>query len=445
MSEYGGNFGGGEQIEFMKKAILIISSAIFPLWAFSITTMVGASDVREATVWAKFGTNPKNVSAKFFNAKKPEEKFDAKILPLGGEYNPEVLKIVMEGLEPGAEYRYEISDGKETSSGSVATQADYKGRTPPPDFSFVVIGANHINDKRFDEPFREPGGEYEIFESAKNTKPAFAIWAGTLNNYRNADVGSRSAMASRLSDLRSLPQASAFLNSQPNYGVPNSNTLSDSSSPSAPNHTAVYDIFWCNPPRAEESSRAYSFSYADADFFILDDFSNRTNLDYKNLRPKMLGDSQLDWLFCALQNSKATFKFVVMNTPITNPVESAENFTFADSERKRLLAFLSDKKIEGVIMISGKKSYAEITRYIRAGSYPIFELTAGPMTARPAKEVSEMNYFRVPSSATLGRSFAQVKVEGAEGSRTVTLSFFDSKGNAGFSVSIKQDDLKKFD
>ena len=74
MSEYGGNFGGGEQIEFMKKAILIISSAIFPLWAFSITTMVGASDVREATVWAKFGTNPKNVSAKFFNAKKPEEK-----------------------------------------------------------------------------------------------------------------------------------------------------------------------------------------------------------------------------------------------------------------------------------------------------------------------------------------------------------------------------------
>ena len=85
------------------------------------------------------------------------------------------------------------------------------------------------------------------------------------------------------------------------------------------------------------------------------------------------------------------------------------------------------------------------TRHIRAGSYPIYEITAGPTTARPNKEISEMNYFRVPSSATLARSFAQVKIEGAEGARTLTMTFINAKGDALFSTTIKQSDLQKFE
>ena len=252
-------------------------------------------------------------------------------------------------------------------------------------------------------------------------------------------------MLSRQLELRALPEARALLNAQPNYGVLGTNTLPDASSRGAKNHIAAFGAIWCNPPTAEKSSQAYTFSYADADFFVLDDFSNRSNLDYKQARPQMLGQPQLDWLFTALQNSKATFKFVVMNTPAMNPVENADNFTFAKDERKRLMAFLSDKKIGGVVFISGKKGYGEITRNIRAGSYPIYEITAGPATARPNKEIAEMNYFRVPSSATLARSFAQIKIEGAEGARTLTMTFVNSKGDTLFSTTIKQSDLQKFE
>lgn len=139
----------------------------------------------------------------------------------------------------------------------------------------------------------------------------------------------------------------------------------------------------CNPQAAESSSRAYSFSYADADFFVLDDFSNSSNLDYKNDRPVRLGDAQMRWLFSALLNSKATFKFIVMNTPVANPVESPENFTFASRERNALLAFLSDKKIEGVIVLSAKKGYAEITRFIQRWRVSRFRAFRRPANRPP--------------------------------------------------------------
>ena len=56
-----------------------------------------------------------------------------------------------------------------------------------------------------------------------------------------------------------------------------------------------------------------------------------------------------------------------------------------------------------------------------------------------------MNYFRVPSSATLARSFAQIKIEGAEDARTLTMTFVNSKGDTLFSTTIKQSDLQKFE
>ena len=56
-----------------------------------------------------------------------------------------------------------------------------------------------------------------------------------------------------------------------------------------------------------------------------------------------------------------------------------------------------------------------------------------------------MNYFRVPSSATLKRGFSQIKIEGKEGARTATFTFFNSKGEQGFSLTIKESELKKFE
>ncbi len=350
-------------------------------------------------------------------------------------------EVVFRNLEPNTEYKY-VVDGV---SGSFKTKPDYLGRTPPPDFSFVVLGDNYINDEKYDPPFKKNGDEFDIYKSLLATNPTFAIWVGTQNSLRNADIGSKSGIFNRLLQARLSPLMKKLFNTIPNYSVPNADIIPDASSPSASYKMEAFDKLWANPQGVEKTSRAYSFSYADIDFFVLDDFSNRSNLDYAEDRPRLLGKTQLKWLFTALLNSKATFKFIVMNTPIANPVNGRDNFTFAAEERNALLGFLSDKKIEGVIMLSGKKGYGEITKLVRAGAYPIYEATSAPLTARPSNEVHEMNYFRVPSSTMLKRAFTQIKIEGAEGSRVAVISFFDSKGKAGFSLSIKESDLRKFE
>ena len=400
-------------------------------------TAVGAVDMREARIVtsAKPLANELDVCWK---ADAPDNKIKATKDLTNKNY---LNEVVFENLEPNTEYKYIVNG----ITGSFKTKPDYLDRTPPPDFTFVALGNNYINDKKYDLPFKTEGDEYEIFQSVCSTKPAFALWVGTQNVLRNADIGSSTAIFNRLLQARTNEHSKKLFNSTANYGVPNADKIADSTSNGAFGKITAFDRLWANPKSTEKTSRAYSFSYADADFFVLDDFSNRTNLDYGDARPKMLGQAQMNWLFNALANSKATFKFIVMNTPIANPVENAENFTFASEERKALLAFLSEKKIEGVLMISGKKGYGEITKLIRAGAYPIYELTTTPLTDRPAKEIKEMNYFRVPSSATLKRGFSQIKIEGKEGARTVTFTFFNSKGEQGFSHTIKESELKKFE
>lgn len=400
-------------------------------------TAVGAVDMRETRIItsAKPLANELDVCWK---ADAPDNKIKATKNLTNKNY---LNEVVFENLEPNTEYKYIVNG----ITGSFKTKPDYLDRTPPPDFTFVALGNNYINDKKYDVPFKTEGGEYEVFQSVCSSKPDFAIWVGTQNVLRNADVGSESAIFNRLLQARTFEQSKKLFNSTANYSVPNADVIADSTSIGAVEKMTSFARLWANPKSTEKNSYCYSFSYADADFFVLDDFSNRTNLDYGDARPKMLGQSQMTWLFNALANSKATFKFIVMNTPIANPVESSENFTFASEERKALLAFLSEKKIEGVLMISGKKGYGEITKLIRAGAYPIYELTTTPLTDRPAKEIKEMNYFRVPSSATLKRGFSQIKIEGKEGARTATFTFFNSKGEQGFSITIKQSDLKKFE
>ncbi len=406
--------------------------------SFAATSMVGACTAREAKVWIKTTKLPsEKITAKCANR-------DGKVVSISKEENCAV--VVFSKLSPNTKYNYTISDGVETLSGSFKTRPDYEERTPPPDFSFALFGRNHINDKEFDPPFLTPGGEYQIYETARKTMPNFAIWVGGANDLRPADIDSRSAIFARFAHARDLNEAKQFLANTPNYGVASISNFGgkDSSKSNARDARDAFNAFWANPQSVSEKFDAYSFKYSDAEFFVLDDVSQRSNLDYLQNRPYILGEAQLLWLMTALDNSNAKFKIIVMNSPMMNPVEKPDNFTFAKDERKRLLDFLVSKKITGVILVSGNKDYGEMTRFVRAGGYPLFEITTPPLTARPTKEIKDMNYFRIPSSGITERAFTLVKIEGQENARTVTINFVNSKGDVLFTTNIKESDLNTF-
>ncbi len=375
------------------------------------------------------------------------------------EKNANVNKVKISNLLPNTLYEYEIkANAKQalenfakptkdvtTVKGSFKTAPDYKEKTPPPDFSFAVLGKVYQNDKLFDVPFRTNGGEYEIFETLANTKPNFAIWAGGTDTLRPADVGSQEAILARFIKSRALPLAQNFLNNIPSYGVMAKVSFGENNpdkfSPTAQNALDAFNAFWALPQKNTQGT-FYTFSYADTDIFVLDCCSQRSNLDYKKNMPEILGEAQLTWLMANLSASKANFKIVITNIPFANPADNAENFTFAKKERKELLDFLALKKIEGVIFISANKNFAEATKLVRAGAYPLYEVTAGAFTDRPATDVSEMNYFRQPNSLVKNRSFLNVKVDGAEHDRHITIAVIDAKGNQQYALKLKQSELK---
>lgn len=359
-----------------------------------------------------------------------------------------VVKIALGGLAPDTEYAFEVRDlcAKKSASGAFKTKADFEGRTPPPDFSFAVLGANYINDKPFDPPFRTNGGEYEIFDAAANSKCDFAFFADGLDTLRNADLDSLSAVFSRFAKARSFAPARKFFANTPSYGVVAAAAFGvgnpDKFAASAQYAGAAFDVFWGNP-QPVENARYYKFGFSDAEFFVLDTCSERSNLDYKEHMPQILGERQLTWLMASLAQSKATFKIIVLNTPLTNPVKSASNMTFAERERKALLDFLVLKKISGVVVFSANKRYFETTRFIRAGAYPLYEITVGAFTNRPAGENEvEMNYFRVPNSLSTKRGFAVVKIDGAEGDRTLSVSILNARSEPVSTLKLKQSDLE---
>ena len=430
--------------------IMRISAALLFLLSCALlrasSSMVGDCAMREAVVWVKTMNLPsQSIVSTCFKPSSPEAKIYGRLTSVSAdEYT---AKIVFSKLSPNTRYDYHITDGVETLKGSFVTKPDHEGRTPPPDFAFAVLGGNCVNDKEFDLPFQTPGGDYEIYDTVLTAKPSFVIWADGANRLRNADADSRGAIFARFAQAREFPPAKKLLASQANYGVAARSNFAgkDSSSALAADSADAFDKFWANPSYVSADFKAYSFKYSDAEFFVLDDISRRSNLDYQKDRPYFLGEAQLRWLLSALQNSTAKFKIIVSNAPVVNPVKSPENFTFAASEREAILNFLLSQKISGVVFISGNNDFGEISRLVRAGGYPLFEIGVPPLTDRPADVARDLNYFRVPSSTVNKRGFAVIKIDGSENARAITFSFRDAKGNVLFSSTVKESELKTFD
>ena len=407
--------------------------------------MLGSVEMREAWLWLKTKPDSK-VDVSLESADKSASfKFETKSDKDG------ICKVLLSKLKPSTTYNYTLNVDGQSESGSFATRPDYKMRTPPPDFKFAVLGKAHRNDPLYDEPFKTPGGDYKIFDAIAAQKPDAIIWANNAASLLNADFASKSGMFERYLYNRADPALKNLLKAAPNYGVIGISSYGEKGADmhlwNKKDSLEVFEKFWANPSFgvADMENCATFFRLSDADFFILDDVSSRNNFDYGDLRPQMFGRKQLDWLFAALKNSKATFKIVVSNSPILNPVENDENFAKYSSERKELLDFIVKNKIGGLLFVSANKSYAELTKMVRAGAHEVYEVCAGPVTDRPAKSASEINFFRVPGSTTLERSFALISVSGPENDRVLEVQFLNADAKPLFSQKLKAKDFYQFD
>ncbi|HXG63071.1 MAG TPA: alkaline phosphatase D family protein [Planctomycetota bacterium] len=180
----------------------------------------------------------------------------------------------------------------------------------------------------------------------------------------------------------------------PTYGIwddhdygPNN---SDGTAPGKEDSLRTFREFWANPAYGQEDDPGvyFSFSWGDADFFMLDSRTHRTpNRAPDDGTKTMLGARQKEWLKRGLAASRASLKFVACGSEWQTHTQPDGWSSFL-RERDEIFGFIRDRGIRGVIFLSGDRHFT--AAYQIQGRF--LEFTSGPLgssNARP-KEAPEM-------------------------------------------------------
>lgn len=411
--------------------------------------MVGAPEMRSAPLWVQTD-GPAEVAFAYWPAENPSQRV---VTPKAAAKleNAYVVELTAGPLKPGTAYEYEVLiDGgpvKLPHEAKFTTAPFYTDRAPPPDFTVALGGGHRVNDPDYDPLNRTPGDGYDIFLAILAKNPAFMLWTGNNVILREPDWGSRAGMLARYSMNRAQPELQPLLAAVPSVAVVSQGEFGPDRAGkyfrNREDAQEAFELFWGNPPAiASTDSLGTTIRYGDAEFFLVDDRSNRDLAHDIDKYRKVLGEEQLAWLRQALRESKATFKVIVTGSSALNPSDSPLNHKVAEIERDAMLEDFSGDKINGLFIVAGGKDYGELTKMVRPNAPDLYELSTGPLTDRPAESTKELNYFRVPSTSTFQRTFALLKFHGPEGNRQMSITVCNSVGDQLWSQTIAAADMR---
>ncbi|MCS7153227.1 MAG: alkaline phosphatase family protein [Bacteroidia bacterium] len=415
--------------------------------------MLGYAQMREVALWLQT-TAPAKVQIEYADTAQPTRKFRTPAIQT--EASTAYTALFKIGpLEPGRVYRYAVLINGRVYPLSYPTYfrtlPQWRWRSAPPDFRFVIGSCAYINDSLYDRPGEPYGGNYEIFSAIAAQKPDFMLWLGDNVYLREADWNSRSGILYRYTHTRSLPQLQPLLATCPHYAIWDDHDFGPNDSDRGFWGRALtreaFMLFWANPsygvPSAPEGITTF-FEWSDAEFFLLDNRTYRAPNKRKTGSRTMLGSAQLEWLIDALKSSHATFKFVVCGSQILNPTGGYENFINFPEERELLLKRIQEEGITGVIFLTGDRHYSEISALTLPNGQKVYDITSSPLTASPFTAVKEKdkNPLRIAETLTPQRNFLLLSVTGAERERRLKVSAFSSGGEKLWEYEIKAAELR---
>jgi len=413
--------------------------------------MIGRVNKTDVKLWAQT-KKPAQVKFAYWKQGNAKAKKFSETVTTRKE-NAYTAHIVIDGLEPGTTYNYQLYiNNKKVSFSyplSFTTQEVWLYHHAPANFKFAFGSGAYINDPVFDRSGRPYGGQYEIYQNIAYKKPNFMIWDGDNTYLRQNEWDSKYAMIYRYTHDWAIPEKQQLFATVPHYAIVDDHDFgpndSDGSFWNKDTSIEVFKLFWANPkPVNWLKSATYQFSYNDAEFFLLD---NRYYRDPNNLKSKdhktILGKKQLDWLKKALVFSKARFKFIVMGGQFLNTARAYETYSNHgfDKERLEIIDFIYKEKLKNVIFLTGDRHMTEISLLDNGKNFPkIWDVTVSPFTSGPNTHAeNEPNRLRIPGSLIEVRNFAIFNITGEGKDRHIQIDFYDQKGKLIKSFTIEQD------
>ena len=349
------------------------------------------------------------------------------------------LHLRLAGLEPGTSYRYQVLvDGRPTTEpGTFATQALWQYRTEPPELA-VAFGSCAYLDDRFSRPGPQWGGDYGIFDAIAGQSPDLMLWLGDNVYFRAPEWTSLEGMSARYRAMRAWPALRKLARATAHLAIWDDHDFgpndSDGSFTMKGAALEAFKRYWANPAYGMPGVPGVfgMATLGDVDFFLLDNRFHRYPNRYPQVPEKaMFGPAQLEWLKQALVGSRATFKVIAAGGQFWNRRNRYESFGSYPAEQRALAEWLAERKIEGVLFLSGDRHFSELLRIERPGTYPLYEFTSSPLTAGPFRDLpadERENPEAVAGTIVTERSFGMLRFAGARKERSVTFEAYAADG-----------------
>jgi alkaline phosphatase D len=148
---------------------------------------------------------------------------------------------------------------------------------------------------------------------------------------------------------------------------------------------------------------------------------------------KVLGKAQWKWLEKTLREP-AEIRIIASSIQVVSTTHGWETWGNFPKERQRFLDLLKKTKSNGVIILSGDRHAAEISKLKGVLPYPLFDVTASAMnqSLRPDNEENPHRlgdrYFR--------ENFGLLKIDWSKPKPNVTMEIRDLKGNVARTAQI---------
>lgn len=413
--------------------------------------MVGYGQMTEVMLWVQT-TKEATVQLRYWDVAEPGlRKMSSAVRTENAREN--IAHILIRDLLPGKSFAYELLiNGKLVPRPyplRFQTQGLWQWRTDPPDFSAAFGSCLYINETQWDRPGTPYGSDYEILNVIASKQPDLMLWLGDNTYYREIDWNTAAGLRHRWNHTRAIPELQPILGAAHNYAIwddhdygPND---ADRSYRLKTEALETHKLFWANQTYGIPGTDGVfgRFEWGDVEFFMLDDRYHRSPNDaLDDAQKTMFGRDQLQWLKDGLTSSIATFKMVVNGNQMLNPSTGGETFSNYRSEYDELLRFIRDRRIPGVVFLSGDRHLSELIVLKDSAFYPLYDYTSSSLTAG-LSTFKEDNPSIVPGTLVNdAHSFGILKFSGPGKDRKLTMECWDYKGTLRWTYEIRSGQLR---
>ena len=404
--------------------------------------MVGHTTDRSVRLWLQLD-RPGRLEATVFGEDEEEE---GEVDVRAEEGNVAVVEV--DGLEPAQSFTARFAlDGNPLEAEPGVAFRTYSPEGEPGKFRIALVSCARM---AWDSV--QP-----IWTAIERDRPDVVVWLGDNNYFERGDsaagilpdYASLERMAFRHAQLRAVPTLQPVLRTIPNVAIWDDHDYAGSDSdrtyPLRDGSAVLFTRYWANPYWGGPGLDGIwsQMRIGDVEIFLTDGRFWRDPSDAPESPAKtMLGPAQKAWLEERLAESEARVKIVAVGVQFLADYHEWESYAKYAHERDELLAWIREKRIDGVVFVSGDRHLSELMRYEPAEGYPLYELTASPAANRPFVTGLDIpNPIRVDGFGA-GFNYGLLDVDTTPAGGTIVFRIMDVEGKEVFAHAVPLDELE---